>query len=145
MSIRELRVSSMCPICGEAAVSPHHITPVAAGGTDSSRNKVMLCKRCHDIMELIYDETGLEYCPALVRAVQREYELHPRLRISAGKRSLGVAFTRKLTDLGKVLLRITELRVKLFKPSVSTYRVSQSSSISGNKVICGRCNKQFFY
>lgn len=62
-----------CPLCGGYANSPHHIKPLADRGMDEDRNKVLLCKRCHDIVEAIYQDSGLEYCPALVRTLQREF------------------------------------------------------------------------
>lgn len=64
----------VCPICREnTADSKHHIKPVSQGGIDSVRNEVWLCKRCHDIVEEIYDRTGLEYSPALVMLIRLDY------------------------------------------------------------------------
>lgn len=68
-------LTSICPICHSGADSLHHIRPLSAGGTDEPRNKVWLCRRCHDIAETIYDETGMEYCPALVYHIRREFKL----------------------------------------------------------------------
>lgn len=79
----------LCPICRERpANSPHHIKPVSAGGTDDPRNKVSLCKECHDLVEFLYDETGLEYSPYVIGFVRRRHKLcksfqPPRLVVSA--------------------------------------------------------------
>ena len=63
-----------CPICRKnTADSKHHIKPRSRGGTDSKRNEVWLCKRCHDIVEEIYDRTGLEYSSALVKLIRLDY------------------------------------------------------------------------
>lgn len=72
------RAYKTCPICDEYANSPHHIKPVEVGGSDEPRNKVLLCKRCHDIVEMIYNETGIEYCPTLVHYLHREFDFRPR-------------------------------------------------------------------
>lgn len=88
-------LTGVCPICGEPAVSEHHIKPRDVGGSDEPRNKVWLCARCHNIVEMIYDETGVEYNPALVNAIQREFGLgeptrkfprRPKLKYSLPKR-----------------------------------------------------------
>ena len=68
-------IASKCPICYGSADSPHHIKPVAAGGSDEPINKVWLCKRCHNIVEMVYDETGMEYCLALAHHIRREFKL----------------------------------------------------------------------
>lgn len=65
-----------CPICGKEASSIHHIKPLPPRGTgeDIPVNRVILCKSCHDIIEQIYDETGMEYCPALVYHLRLELD-----------------------------------------------------------------------
>lgn len=63
-----------CPICGKEASSIHHIKPLRAGGKDIPVNRVMLCRSCHDIVEAIYDETGMEYCPALAYHLRLELD-----------------------------------------------------------------------
>ncbi len=67
----------VCPVCGKPAPSEHHIKPRSIGGSDESINKVWLCLSCHDIIEAIYDETGMEYCSSMVKALQRRLGLHP--------------------------------------------------------------------
>ncbi len=64
-----------CPICGNPAASNHHIRPRSVGGGNSRSNQVGLCSSCHDIVEAIYDLTGVEYSPALVHAIRVEYGL----------------------------------------------------------------------
>lgn len=55
-----------CPICGGEASSRHHVKPRSQGGTDSERNIVYLCKKCHDVVEEIQEERGIEFCPDLI-------------------------------------------------------------------------------
>lgn len=44
--------SYKCFCCGSClALSNHHITPRDDGGSDSHRNKVTLCSKCHDAVE----------------------------------------------------------------------------------------------
>lgn len=65
----------LCPVCRvRPAISPHHIKPVAEGGTDDKKNIVDLCKRCHDIAEEIYDRTGMKYSPSLVRLIRLKFK-----------------------------------------------------------------------
>lgn len=65
---------SYCPVCGVRRVeSKHHIKPRAEGGDDSKRNKVPLCRICHDIVEEIYDTTGMAYNQALTELIRTEY------------------------------------------------------------------------
>jgi len=40
-----------CPLCGNEANSPHHITPRAEGGGEEIGNVVYLCQKCHDEIE----------------------------------------------------------------------------------------------
>lgn len=68
-------LTSVCPICYSDTSSSHHIKPRSEGGKDDPRNKVGLCRRCHDIVEMIYGETGMEYSPSLVYHIQREFDL----------------------------------------------------------------------
>lgn len=59
-----------CPVClKNKATSTHHITPLDAGGTNTKRNKVYLCKTCHDIVE-DYNAKGVVYSPALVTLIR---------------------------------------------------------------------------
>ncbi|GAI10074.1 unnamed protein product, partial [marine sediment metagenome] len=60
-----------CRICGHRAYSEHHITPRADGGSDARKNKVWLCRRCHDIVEQIYRDEDIKYCSELVGRVRR--------------------------------------------------------------------------
>jgi len=67
-------IAIVCPIClVNKANSDHHIMPKSAGGSDSPRNKVRLCKSCHDIVESLYDEFGLLYSPDLVTKIRLNY------------------------------------------------------------------------
>jgi len=95
-----------CPICGEEANSPHHIKPISAGGKDMSYNKVKLCKRCHNIVESIYDKYGIEYCPELVYAIQREFDLSP-----IGKDNIKSKYISKIHNSGNRI----PIRPKLIK------------------------------
>lgn len=46
-----------CPMCKiNKADSEHHIIPRSYGGDDFEYNKIKLCRKCHDITELITDE-----------------------------------------------------------------------------------------
>lgn len=46
-----------CPVCCvNQSDSVHHIIPKIYGGDDSDYNKISLCKKCHDIIELSTDE-----------------------------------------------------------------------------------------
>ena len=63
-----------CPICSKDADSSHHIKPLADGGDDCQRNKVLLCRSCHNLIEQIYGETGMMFCPALVQIIQIKYD-----------------------------------------------------------------------
>ena len=85
MPVRETRVSSTCPVCSGIAGSPHHIKPVSAGGTNSPKNKVMLCRGCHDIVEDIYDREGIEYSPSLAQYIRLRYDLAPITEFFWGK------------------------------------------------------------
>lgn len=63
-----------CPICSSmGASSPHHIRPSSDGGSDNHRNKVLLCKGCHDIVEDIYRRTGVELSPDMIALIRLEY------------------------------------------------------------------------
>ena len=73
-----------CPVCKEnLAISPHHVKPRAEGGTDSPRNIVKLCKRCHDIIEEIYSQTGIRYSSKLIKLVRLRFEFtnRPQTRV----------------------------------------------------------------
>ncbi len=85
MPIREASTDIICPICGCEAGTTHHIKPRASGGSDSPKNKVRLCRRCHDIVEKIYDETGLMYSPWLATYIRLMYDLVPTYRAGRGK------------------------------------------------------------
>lgn len=74
MSLVPVKIKiGICPICGKEASSEHHIRPVADGGSDDKRNKVLVCFSCHDLLEQIYEETGMMFCPALVEVLQIKY------------------------------------------------------------------------
>lgn len=65
-----------CPVCRvRKVVSDHHIKPRADGGSNGSRNKVPLCDVCHDIVEDIYDRTGIEYSTALAKMIRFGFKL----------------------------------------------------------------------
>ena len=92
-----MRTVVACPICGRNAQSPHHIIPRSQGGTDDTKNEVLVCKECHDILEAVYDETGMEYCPALARAIRLEYGFRGPIRrlATSGKPRLSSASLRR--------------------------------------------------
>lgn len=84
-----VRLIGRCPVCGDTANSGHHIRPRDEGGGDDHRNKVSLCSRCHDLVEEICQETGLQYSSALVRILQLKLGLplklySPRRRVVPG-------------------------------------------------------------
>lgn len=87
----------VCPICGEnVANSDHHVNPRSNGGTNASRNRVRLCKRCHDIVEEICDRTGLEYSSGLVVLIQLEYNFAPQTRPAEPFKPEGERIRRKI-------------------------------------------------
>ncbi len=64
----------VCPVCRESPVTgKHHIKPVSEGGADIPKNKVGLCKRCHDIVEDLHNRTGMEYSFGLARFIRLEF------------------------------------------------------------------------
>lgn len=64
----------ICPICSiRRATSTHHIKPTNDGGSDNHKNKVTLCKLCHDIVEEVYSNTGLELSSQVVKLIKLEY------------------------------------------------------------------------
>lgn len=70
-----------CPGCfTREANSKHHIKPRSQGGTDDNRNTRLLCKECHDVVEEMQEEAGLELCPELLR--QLHEKLHTKLEVS---------------------------------------------------------------
>lgn len=64
------------------AVSPHHITPRAEGGGDDRKNIVDLCRRCHNIVEEIYSETGMKYSPDLIRLIRLKFKFIATQQVS---------------------------------------------------------------
>lgn len=60
-----------CPICGNLGASPHHIVPQREGGTEI----VILCKRCHDLVEEIYEKEGRLFSPELAREIRLRFGL----------------------------------------------------------------------
>ena len=64
LSKRSLNMS-LCPCCRiRKADSEHHIIPRSSGGEDTIRNKIKLCRKCHDYVELKTDafmKSGLSY------------------------------------------------------------------------------------
>ena len=64
-----------CPVCGELADSPHHAKPRSAGGTDEPRNIEWLCKHCHDYIEQIQEERGVELSPDLIDEMEHKLKI----------------------------------------------------------------------
>lgn len=66
-----VKVSGICPCCRlRKAHSEHHIIPRSNGGEDTFRNKIKLCKICHDYIELktdAYIKSGLSYSIDLLK------------------------------------------------------------------------------
>ena len=63
-----------CPICNtRKATSLHHVTPRDNGGSNNHRNKIMLCKPCHDIAEEVYQNTGAVLSPQVIELIRLEY------------------------------------------------------------------------
>ena len=66
-----VKMSGICPCCRiRRAVSNHHIIPRSNGGEDTIRNKINLCKICHDYVELktdAYIKSGLNYSIDLLK------------------------------------------------------------------------------
>ena len=63
-----------CPICTiRRATSTHHVKPRDSGGSNKRRNKIMLCRPCHDIAEEVYNNTGAELSPQTIRLIKLEY------------------------------------------------------------------------
>ena len=69
-----------CPICKiRQADSPHHIIPKAEGGNDGRRNKIPVCRICHDELEALADR-GIPCTPAIIKLMQLgEYPLEPKI------------------------------------------------------------------
>lgn len=65
-----------CKICGENAYGYHHIVPKSAGGSEGMANKVLLCERCHDIVEEMADN-GEDLTPRAMTLI--------KLRVSEDK------------------------------------------------------------
>ena len=91
-----MSIGKKCPICGlRPAMSPHHIIPRSEGGTDDPKNIVHLCKVCHDIVEEIYNSTGLTYSPCLINAIRREFNFtsreHATLEVVTDKKPISVS------------------------------------------------------
>ncbi len=61
-----------CVICGENTYSYHHIKPRSDGGSDDEWNKAPLCKKCHDIVEEIYDETRRELSLNMIHEIRND-------------------------------------------------------------------------
>ena len=64
-----------CPICGELANSPHHVKPRSAGGTDEPRNICWLCNCCHDYIEQVQEERGVELSADLIDEMRRALKI----------------------------------------------------------------------
>lgn len=63
-----------CPICNtRRATSTHHIKPRDSGGSDDHRNKVTICRPCHNIVEEIHDNTGAELSLQVIELIRLEY------------------------------------------------------------------------
>ncbi|KKK71215.1 hypothetical protein LCGC14_2916170 [marine sediment metagenome] len=63
-----------CLICTvRRTTSTHHIKPRDNGGSNKRRNKIMLCRPCHDIVEEIYNRTGTELSPQVIKLIKLEY------------------------------------------------------------------------
>jgi len=68
-----------CPICTiRRATSIHHIKPRDSGGSNNHKNKVMLCKPCHDIVEEVYNNTGAELSPRVIELIRVKYSFPVR-------------------------------------------------------------------
>jgi len=60
-----------CPICDtRRATGTHHIK---LGDSDNHKNKIMLCRPCHDKVEEIYSNSGAELSPQVIRLIRLEY------------------------------------------------------------------------
>lgn len=69
--------NGICPVCGKRpANSPHHSRPRAEGGTDGDKNEIWLCETCHNVVEWVQEQMGLEYCPTVVREARRMLGLY---------------------------------------------------------------------
>lgn len=129
--VKSMPIVYKCPICTGYANSKHHIKPLRAGGTDEPRNRVRLCEPCHDIVELIYDEYGIEYSPALVHTIRREfnitYNMYSRKTLAV-KRKVKQAKEYQPSDK-----RLCKYCGKRFKPK------------QDGQVLCGRCIENVTY
>lgn len=65
----------LCPICGMVADSPHHVKPRSLGGSDTAKNIVYLCPKCHDYVEDIQEKRGVELSPELISELRRELSI----------------------------------------------------------------------
>lgn len=85
-------IERLCPICGAIANSPHHVKPRSLGGSDNARNIVYLCCQCHDYIEEIQEQQGVELSPELISKMRQE------LAIKLGADSDGISESYTFRD-----------------------------------------------
>lgn len=128
MSIR------ICPICKAKATSPHHIIPKSEGGTNDKRNIVWLSERCHDIVEEIYETTGVAYCQGVIQLVREMLgicESDPRDAYDTTRWRTG-RHVIKPSVMGRAITRQADVLLVLL------------NSEGGRRISCGRCGCMFF-
>lgn len=120
-----------CPVCrSKLAVSSHHVKPRAEGGGNSHRSKVSLCVQCHNIVEDIYDHTGIEYSPALAAQIHLVYSIVSGLTDSSY--SCRKLVVNVLLDQ-KMLVAKQEVRMEEHKRMVLAVGIPVIDKLSGTQ------------
>jgi hypothetical protein len=97
-----------CPICGSEANSIHHIIPRSEGGEDIDSNKVMLCRSCHDEVEL----EPKKWAPLLKNYSLSTYnvlfeEEFNKIEVEEiTRKSLATMFNLRLAELSYILYQV---------------------------------------
>lgn len=121
-----------CPICSSlGANSPHHIRPSSDGGSDNHRNKVLLCKGCHDVVEEIYCRTGAELSPDMIALIRLEYRFSGARSIDASIREASLQYIAR--DIRRSI-RNTKRRFRYAKKGVKEVP-------GGIAIWCAYCRK----
>lgn len=104
-----------CPICStNRAVSPHHIRPREDRGSDGRKNKILLCKSCHNIVEDLFSRTGKMLSPQMIESIRLEYSFpdSPSVSLSVSRSSLYYT-VHKTTRNRKRRIRFAEEKSKI--------------------------------
>ena len=96
-AITERQLGKTCYICGYSLFTEkHHIIPLAKGGVDEVKNKIVLCPNCHRAAHHGYinpDELFIFKRECEENGRQTENLIHVRTKSEAGK--LGALMTKR--------------------------------------------------